>query len=245
MNSSDMLACGEDLGMVPACVAPVLNELGLLGLRIQRMPSAPGQEFGIPADYEYMTVCAPSCHDCSTMRAWWEEDEGRRSRYFRNVLGFSEPPPANCDPRVSYTILQQHLDSPSVWAIFPFQDFLALREEYTSRPAKEETINNPTNPKHYWRFRLHVTLENILHDYDLLSTIREMNVSSGRATLSDLPELSMEEDEAFSQLEEVHEQQTTSNQTFHFDKFHDPETVPSSNGELADKFIRSNHLITA
>ncbi|CAM6114987.1 unnamed protein product [Calypogeia fissa] len=246
MNCSDMLACGEDLGMVPACVAPVLNELGLLGLRIQRMPSAPGQEFGIPADYEYMTVCAPSCHDCSTMRAWWEEDEGRRSRYFRNVLGFSESPPSKCDPRVSYAILQQHLDSPSVWAIFPIQDFLALREEYTSRPATEETINNPTNPKHYWRFRLHVTLEKILHDYDLVATIREMNVNSGRATLSELPELSMGEEEAFSKVgDEINDKLSTKSQVSHTDKCHDPEIVPKSNGELTGKFIRGNHLITA
>ncbi|KAG6552731.1 hypothetical protein Mapa_005678 [Marchantia paleacea] len=189
MNSSDMLACGEDLGMVPACVAPVLEELGLLGLRIQRMPSEPGQEFGIPAEYDYMTVCAASCHDCSTLRAWWEEDEGRRARYFKNVLSYSDTPPANCDARVAHSILQQHLDSPSVWSIFPIQDYMALKEEYAKRPAKEETINDPTNPKHYWRFRLHVTMEEILQDLDLIATIREMNVTSGRAILTELPEL--------------------------------------------------------
>lgn len=33
------------------------------------------------------------------------------------------------------------------------QDLLALKDKYTTRPAKEETINDPTNPKHYWRFR--------------------------------------------------------------------------------------------
>ncbi|KAM7473214.1 hypothetical protein LguiB_020457 [Lonicera macranthoides] len=39
-------------------------------------------------------------------------------------------------------------------AIFPLQDLLALKEEYMSRPAAEETINDPTNPKHYWRYRM-------------------------------------------------------------------------------------------
>lgn len=140
------------LTLVRLYLGQVLCELGLLGLRIQRMPSTPGQEFGIPAEYNYMTVCAPSCHDSSTMRAWWEEDEGRRSRYFRNVLGFNESPPATCEPRVAHIILQQHLEAPSVWAIFPIQDLLALKEVYSRRPAKEETINNPTNPRHYWRF---------------------------------------------------------------------------------------------
>ena len=38
MNATDMLMCGEDLGFVPPCVPPVLGELGVIGLRIQRMP---------------------------------------------------------------------------------------------------------------------------------------------------------------------------------------------------------------
>lgn len=80
-----MLACGEDLGMIPSCVHPVsgvlnsllylslytknshlcnnyvqslqvMEELGLIGLRIQRMPNEPDLEFGIPSQYGYMTV---------------------------------------------------------------------------------------------------------------------------------------------------------------------------------------------
>lgn len=116
------------------------------------MPSAPGEEFGNPAEYEYMTVCAPSCHDSSTMRAWWEEDGDRRERYVKTMFNFNEIPPETCDPQVSHLILQQHLESPSMWAIFPLQDLMALKEDYAKRPANEETINNPTNPRHYWRF---------------------------------------------------------------------------------------------
>lgn len=90
LNSSNMLACGEDLGLVPACVHPVcysilfdsssfslktcveayyvlksmlksivtqvMKELALVGLRIQRMPSESDVEFGIPSNYDYMTV---------------------------------------------------------------------------------------------------------------------------------------------------------------------------------------------
>lgn len=182
LNSSSMLACGEDLGLIPACVQPVLNELGLLGLRIQRMPSIPGVEFAVPADYEYTTVCAPSCHDSSTLRAWWEEDEGRRARFFRDVLNFSDEPPTKCDATVVYAILQQHMEAPSMWAIFPLQDILALKEVYAQRPAKEESINDPTNPRHYWRFRVHVTLESLLDDIDLSSEVRELVESSGRST---------------------------------------------------------------
>ncbi|KAJ0978933.1 hypothetical protein J5N97_014407 [Dioscorea zingiberensis] len=181
LNSSDMLACGEDLGLIPACVHPVMQELGLIGLRIQRMPSEPDLEFGIPSQYSYMTVCAPSCHDCSTMRAWWEEDDERRWRYYKNVVGSNEVPPSRCDPDIAHFILQQHFEAPSMWAIFPLQDLLALKEEYTTRPAAEETINDPTNPKHYWRYRVHVTVESLLGDKDLITIIKDLVISSGRS----------------------------------------------------------------
>ncbi|KAL7134275.1 hypothetical protein ABFS83_11G015800 [Erythranthe nasuta] len=181
MNSSDMLACGEDLGMIPSCVHPVMQELGLIGLRIQRMPNEPGLEFGIPSQYSYMTVNAPSCHDCSTLRAWWEEDEERRSRYFKTVVGADVAPPDRCTPEIAHFVLRQHVESPSMWSIFPLQDLLALKEEYTTRPAVEETINDPTNPKHYWRFRVHVTIESLLKDRELVSVIKGLVRSSGRS----------------------------------------------------------------
>ncbi|XP_038697442.1 4-alpha-glucanotransferase DPE2 [Tripterygium wilfordii] len=181
LNSSDMLACGEDLGLIPACVHPVMQELGLIGLRIQRMPSEPGLEFGIPSQYSYMTVCAPSCHDCSTLRAWWEEDEERRRRFFKAVVGSDALPPGQCVPEIAYYIIRQHFEAPSMWAIFPLQDMLALKEEYTTRPAAEETINDPTNPKHYWRYRVHVTLESLMKDKELKTTIKDLVCGSGRS----------------------------------------------------------------
>ncbi|KAK6942118.1 Carbohydrate binding module family 20 [Dillenia turbinata] len=181
LNSSNMLACGEDLGLIPSCVHPVMQELGLIGLRIQRMPSEPGVEFGIPSQYSYMTVCAPSCHDCSTMRAWWEEDEERRHRFFKNVVESDEIPPGKCTPEITYFIVKQHMDAPSMWAIFPLQDLLALKEEYTTRPAAEETINDPTNPKHYWRYRVHVTVERLHEDNNLKTMIRDLVCGSGRS----------------------------------------------------------------
>ncbi|EOY08695.1 Disproportionating enzyme 2 isoform 1 [Theobroma cacao] len=181
LNSSDMLACGEDLGLIPACVHPVMQELGLIGLRIQRMPSEPDLEFGFPSQYSYMTVCAPSCHDCSTLRAWWEEDEERRHRFFNSVMGSDELPPTQCVPDVAYFIIRQHVEAPSMWAIFPLQDLLALKEEYTTRPAAEETINDPTNPKHYWRYRVHVTMESLMKDEELKATIKDLIRGSGRS----------------------------------------------------------------
>ncbi|CAN6443473.1 unnamed protein product [Victoria cruziana] len=182
LNSSNMLACGEDLGLIPLCVHPVMQDLGIIGLRIQRMPSEPGLEFGIPSKYDYMTVCAPSCHDCSTLRAWWEESEERRKRYFKEIIGADCIPPSSCVPSIACIIIQQHFESPSMWAIFPLQDLLALKEIYTTRPAVEETINDPTNPKHYWRYRMHVSLETLLRDNEFKMTIKDLVVKSGRSS---------------------------------------------------------------
>ncbi|XP_065853062.1 4-alpha-glucanotransferase DPE2 [Euphorbia lathyris] len=181
LNSSDMLACGEDLGLIPACVHPVMQELGLIGLRIQRMPSEPGLEFGIPSQYSYMTVCAPSCHDCSTLRAWWEEDEERRCKFFKTVVGSDIVPSSKCTPDIARFFIRQHVEAPSMWAIFPLQDLLALKEEYMTRPATEETINDPTNPKHYWRYRVHVTLEGLMKDKELKTILRGLVSGSGRS----------------------------------------------------------------
>ena len=38
---TNMLICGEDLGLVPACVPEVMRDLGFLSLEIQRMPENP------------------------------------------------------------------------------------------------------------------------------------------------------------------------------------------------------------
>lgn len=66
------------------------------------------------------------------------------------ALNGDGPAPASCTPETMQQILQQHMDSPAVLAIFPLQDLLALSAKYATRPAAEETINDPTNPHHYW-----------------------------------------------------------------------------------------------
>ncbi|KAK9857162.1 hypothetical protein WJX84_012023 [Apatococcus fuscideae] len=189
MGATNMLVCGEDLGMIPTCVPPVLQQLGLIGLRIQRMPSEENQEFGNPTRYDYMTVASPSCHDTSTTRAWWEEDAERRERFFYLALGLQGKPPAHCTPAIMRTIVRQHLQSPSILAIFPMQDIMALSPTYISRPAHEETINDPAVRRHYWRWRMHVSLEDLLEDTDLIGDIQELMLGSGRCLESDLPVL--------------------------------------------------------
>ena len=98
-RGTNMLVCGEDLGMVPACVPDVMRRLGILSLEIQRMPKHPTKEFFHPADAPYMSVATPSTHDMSTIRGWWEEDRERTNRFYHDELGQWGPEPYFCDAR--------------------------------------------------------------------------------------------------------------------------------------------------
>lgn len=180
-SASDMLICGEDLGMVPHCVKPVMEELSLLGMRVQSMPHDGGREFGIPAEYEYLTVCATSTHDMPTMRGWWSEDPARSQRYYNTVLKLPGDAPSECAPEICSKILEQHLAAPSMWAIFPVQDILAAGKDLRRPgPARDERINDPAASDNRWKFRLHVDLEKLIEEKDFNSGIKKMFSLSGR-----------------------------------------------------------------
>ena len=81
----------------------------------------------------------------------------------------------------AYSCIVRHIyNFSSIFSHFLAQDLLALAEEYAQRPAREETINDPTNPKHYWRFRLHARLEDLAQNAAWLGDIRQLVGESGR-----------------------------------------------------------------
>jgi len=175
-----MLVCGEDLGMVPACVTPVLDQIGILGLRIQRMPADPKIEFYHPADYSYLTVCTTSSHDMSTLRGWWEEDRVRSQRFYHNNLGYNGASPFFCESYVSQGVLSQHFYSPSMWAILPLQDLMGISPALSAVDPREQKINEPSNPTHYWRYRLHVCMEDLLENTEFDDKLKNLIQSAGR-----------------------------------------------------------------
>jgi 4-alpha-glucanotransferase len=184
INATNMLVCGEDLGMVPNCVPGVMDELNLLSLKIQRMPKEEHLDFGIPSDYPYMSVCTPSCHDMSTVRGWWEDDKSIRQKFYNNMLGHGGEAPENCEPWICDEIILQHLYSPSMWAVFPIQDLLATNAELRRENPNDEKINEPSNPKHYWRYRFHIPIEKLLKEEALNKHIHDMVEASGRDTVT-------------------------------------------------------------
>ncbi|MDQ2794452.1 MAG: 4-alpha-glucanotransferase [Bacteroidota bacterium] len=179
--ATDMLICGEDLGMVPASVPGVMKELGMLGLNVQRMPANPETEFSHPNDAAYLSVVTPSSHDTSTIRGWWEEDRVRTQRFFETILGhWREVAPFYCEPWVAREILVQHLHSPAMWAIFPLQDLLAIDGQLRRANPHDEQINVPGNPTHFWKYRLHLPLEELVDAAGFNEPLRALVAASGR-----------------------------------------------------------------
>ena len=181
LRSSDMLCCGEDLGMIPPCVAPVMERLAILSLEIQRMPKTPGEPFGHPGRYPYRSVCATGTHDTSTLRAWWEEDPALTRRYYNEILGMEGEAPAALEPQLAADIVSQHLGAPSILTILPLQDYLATDASvrYGGNPA-DERINIPSVAHHYWRYRMHCTLESLVGNGQFNSRLKQLVQSTGR-----------------------------------------------------------------
>jgi 4-alpha-glucanotransferase len=179
--ATNMLICGEDLGMVPGCVPDVMKQLGILSLEIQRMPKDPAKEFFHPNDAPYMSVVTPSTHDMSTIRGWWEEDKEKIQQFFNKELGQWGDAPYYCEAWINRAIVIQHLYSPAMWSIFQMQDLLGMSEALRRLNPHEERINVPANPKHYWRYRMHISLEQLIKEKEFTQELKGYIEASGRS----------------------------------------------------------------
>jgi 4-alpha-glucanotransferase len=179
VKATNMLICGEDLGMIPKSVPGVMNDLNIIALEIQRMPKG-ATDFGETETFPYMSVCSPSCHDMSTVRGWWESDYAQAQKFYNKMLKKQGNAPQDCTPEVVSAINKQHLDAPSMMAVFPIQDLVGMDKKLRKTDAKAEQINEPSNPQHYWRFRVHLTLEQLLKESALNEKIKTMVQLSGR-----------------------------------------------------------------
>ncbi len=179
-RSTNMLVCGEDLGMVPDCVPDVMNQLGMLSLEIQRMPKDPSKQFFHPSTAPYLSVVTPSTHDMSTIRGWWEENRTATQKFYTHEIGQLGEAPYYCEPWIVRTIISQHLYSPAMWSIFQIQELLGMSGELRRENPNDERINIPANPKHYWRYRMHIRFEDLLQQDAFNEELKELIVASGR-----------------------------------------------------------------
>ncbi|MBD5386240.1 4-alpha-glucanotransferase [bacterium] len=180
LDATGMLACGEDLGMIPDCVPAVMHQLEILSLEIQRMPKDPKSEFGDTWHYPYFSVCTSSTHDMGGIRAWWESDPAQSQRFFNNVLHEFGQAPYFAEPWICDKILWLQLASPSMLCIIPLQDWLSADGEIRRENPNEEQINVPANPTHYWRYRMHMTVADLCGQRTFNEALRDKIYQSGR-----------------------------------------------------------------
>ena len=152
LGATGMLACGEDLGLVPDCVPGVMDREKILSLKMRGME----QE----GEWKYLSVCATSSHDMETLRMQCAEDP---------------------KPWEVRRMLWDFLDSPSMLAIFPLQDWVAMDPQLRRPDRMAERINEPANPHHHWRFRIHFDLHELLKASELNVAVEGMIKDSRRA----------------------------------------------------------------
>ena len=179
-RTTNMLICGEDLGMVPHCVPEVMHKLAILGLEVERMPKDPNAQFFHPKDAPYLSVVTPSTHDMSTVRGWWEEDRAKTQQFYNFILGHYGEAPYFCEPWINREIVLQHLYSPAMWSIFQFADLLGMDEKLRRQNPHEERINIPSNPHHYWHYRIHMDLEKLIKEKEFNEELKKYIIESGR-----------------------------------------------------------------
>lgn len=174
IQATDMLVCGEDLGMVPACVPTVMHQLQILSLEIQRMPKNPDLMFAHPADAPYLSVCTTGTHDTNPLRAWWEEDRAKTQRFYNDQMGWWGDAPKEMSGEIASFIVNQHMYSPAMWVILPLQDWLAIDENIRLKDQFGERINLPDNPRHFWCYRMHLRIEDLLQADDFNNKVRAL-----------------------------------------------------------------------
>ena len=179
-QATRMLCCAEDLGMVPDCVPWVMNELRILSLEIQSMPKDDKVRFGHLSRNPYRSVCTISTHDMPTLRQWWDEDEERTQTYFNTMLYRGGAAPHPLPGWLAKDIVSRHLTSPSMLCLLSLQDWLSIDERLRLPDQNAERINIPANPRHYWRYRMHLTIEQLLREDDFNETIKTLITQSGR-----------------------------------------------------------------
>ena len=175
-----MLCCAEDLGMLPDCVAPVLDQLRILTLEIQSMPKHSGFEFTHLDGNPYRSVATFSTHDMSPLRLWWEESPERTQRYYVTMLQKQGHAPEHLPAHLAEEIIARHLYCPSMLCMLSLQDWLSMDGELRSKNPREERINVPSDAYNRWKYRMHLTIEELLQAYNYNNKVRTMVQRSKR-----------------------------------------------------------------
>ena len=151
LGATGMLACGEDLGMVPDCVPGVMDHERILSLRMRGMENE--------GPWKQLSVCATSSHDMETLRMQCDHDP---------------------EPWEVRNMLWEFLASPSMLAIFPLQDWVALDKRFRRADRNVERINYPADSDNHWKFRIHFNLNELMQESELNVAVTGLLKDSSR-----------------------------------------------------------------
>ena len=157
-----------------------MDELKILSLELQSMPKDPTVKFGHLSRNPYRSVCTITSHDMPTLRMWWDENISRTQEYYNTMLYREGPAPHPLPGWLARDIISRHLTSPSMLCVLSVQDWLAIDEKLRLPDADAERINIPANPKHYWRYRMHLSLEELAASKEFMENITELIAQGGR-----------------------------------------------------------------
>ena len=162
LKNVEMLVCGEDLGMIPAVVHEVMDDLQICSLELERLSKDANYEFTDLTKLPALSICTTSTHDMNPIRAWWSEDREKTQHYYNHVLRREGIAPDTCTADIAEQIINSHINASSIITIIPLQDWFAMYDDFRRPDCGAERINDPANPSHYWRYRMHITIETLL-----------------------------------------------------------------------------------
>lgn len=177
LESTDMLVCAEDLGMIPASVPEVLEELQILSLELERMPKVSTETgWGKLSELPYNAICTTSTHDMKPLRAWWLSlSEDDQERYITEQLAYGDLTPTSPLEDICAAIIAAHIASPSMFVVLPLQDWMSIDAKLPLQAPEDEQINHPENPYQRWEWRMPLAMEDAMERHlDWAARIKAM-----------------------------------------------------------------------
>ena len=180
LQDTRMMVCAEDLGLLPASVPHVLDALRILTLEVQSLPKDYGTEFAHLEANPYRSVATISTHDMSPLRLWWEENMGRTQRYFTTMMQREGRAPQQLSAPMAEEIIARHMYCPSMLCLLSIQDLLSMDAMLRAKDVRAERINEPYDSYNQWKYRMNVTIEQLMEARQFNQKLHTMVLRSRR-----------------------------------------------------------------
>ena len=114
------------------------------------------------------------------IRQWWEENHDKTQRFYNTMLHQEGDAPFYAEPWLCDIVVSQHLESPSMLTVLPWQDWMSIDGKLRRENPNDEQINVPAIAKHYWRYRMHISVESLMKESVFNENIKNKIAWTGR-----------------------------------------------------------------